>query len=227
MKKFLKYLTIVLIFISCTASIEYYSTTWAGTSSNQGVTYYAAADAIANSVFTAGGTTITGSNRLLTKATAATYLNIDATASPYASKTSSQVVVKSDLVAAATGTPYWFAWEIYTGGVASGTNAIHLFYKINSGAWVEWCGSPVTKTSYAGYDAYSGCGSISVNVGDVIYLAAQDGTSNLSYTAVTGSYNGTNPHGNYTGTWTSYCGKTTPLSFTIPSGSEYQLKKRG
>ncbi len=84
-------------FCSKDYSTPYYATTWAGTASNQAVTFYAAANAIATDIFPAGGTAITGSNKLMTKAEAATYLNINTSYSPYAAKSSGQLVVKSDL----------------------------------------------------------------------------------------------------------------------------------
>lgn len=96
-----KIILIALLFVSCAFS-NHYSTTWAGTASNQVVTFYAAADAISTGVFYATSTVITGSTKGMTKSEASTYLNIDATYSPFAAKSAGQLIKKSDLIPGTT-----------------------------------------------------------------------------------------------------------------------------
>ena len=71
---------------------------WAGISSNQGVSCNNLQDAVTTGVFTAK-TSIPSSTKQITKAEANTYVNIDTSYAPYAAKASNQLVVKSDLVA--------------------------------------------------------------------------------------------------------------------------------
>lgn len=96
--RFTRVILLTLLSAALCSMAAKYSTTWAGTSSNQDVTFYAAADAISTGALPATGSAITGSYKLMTKAEAATYLGIDISYAPYAAKSSGQLVVKSDLI---------------------------------------------------------------------------------------------------------------------------------
>jgi hypothetical protein len=77
---------------------------WAGISSNQTVSFNNLQDAVSNGIFSQK-TTIPSSNEQITKTDADTYVNIDTSYSPYSSKSSNQLVVKSNLTPAVTSTP--------------------------------------------------------------------------------------------------------------------------
>jgi hypothetical protein len=70
---------------------------WAGIANNQTVSFNNLQDAVTTGVFTAL-TSIPSSSEQITKSDASTYVDIDTSYPPYAAKTSSQLVVKSDLV---------------------------------------------------------------------------------------------------------------------------------
>lgn len=72
---------------------------WAGIASNQCVSLNNLQDAVDTSVFTLKSTIPAGLKQI-TKAEANDYVNIDVSYAPYAAKSSNQLVVKSDLVAA-------------------------------------------------------------------------------------------------------------------------------
>lgn len=69
---------------------------WSSLVSNQTVTFTNLQDAVTSGVFTLKST-ITSTNECITKTDANTFVNIDTAYSPYANKTSGQLVVKSDL----------------------------------------------------------------------------------------------------------------------------------
>jgi hypothetical protein len=69
---------------------------WAGLASNQTVSFNNLQNAVSTGVFVAK-TSIPASNEQITKADADTYVYIDTSYSPYAAKSSNQLVVKSDL----------------------------------------------------------------------------------------------------------------------------------
>jgi hypothetical protein len=72
---------------------------WAGIAGNQCVSFNNLQDAVTTGVFFAK-TTIPVSGEQITKTDANTYAFIDTTYGPYASKSSNQLVVKNDLLAA-------------------------------------------------------------------------------------------------------------------------------
>lgn len=71
---------------------------WTGISSNQTVSFNNLQDAVTNGIFSQK-TTIPSSNEQITKTDADTYVYIDTSYSPYSSKSSNQLVVKSNLIA--------------------------------------------------------------------------------------------------------------------------------
>lgn len=77
---------------------------WAGISSNQTVSFNNLQDAVTNGIFSQK-TSIPASNEQITKTDADTYVNIDTSYGPYSSKSSNQLVVKSNLTPAVTPTP--------------------------------------------------------------------------------------------------------------------------
>jgi hypothetical protein len=70
---------------------------WAGLAFNQTVSFNNLQNAVSTGVFTAK-TSIPASNEQITKADANTYVNINTSFGPYASKSSNQLVVKSNLI---------------------------------------------------------------------------------------------------------------------------------
>jgi hypothetical protein len=76
---------------------------WAGISSNQCVSFNNLQDAVNTGVFTLKNS-IPASSEQITKADADYYVNINTSYGPYAAKASNQLVVKSNLQAAATTT---------------------------------------------------------------------------------------------------------------------------
>jgi len=77
---------------------------WAGIAANQCVSLNNLQDAVDTSVFTLKNTIPAGLKQI-TKAEANDYVDIDVSYAPYAAKSSNQLVVKSDLVAATPVTP--------------------------------------------------------------------------------------------------------------------------
>jgi hypothetical protein len=71
---------------------------WSSLASNQTVSFTNLKDAVDNGVFSII-TSVPTSLEQITKSDASTYINIDTAASPYSTKSSGQLVVKSDLVA--------------------------------------------------------------------------------------------------------------------------------
>jgi hypothetical protein len=82
---------------------------WAGIASNQGVSLNNLQDAVDTSVFTLKNTIPAGTKQI-TKSEAAYYVNINTGYAPYAAKTSNQLVVKSNLIAA---TPLPYSYTVY------------------------------------------------------------------------------------------------------------------
>ena len=77
---------------------------WAGLATNQTVSFNNLQNAVTTGYFYAL-TTIPTSLEQITKSDASTYVSIDTAYAPYAAKSSNQLVVKSDLVAATPVTP--------------------------------------------------------------------------------------------------------------------------
>ena len=90
---------------------------WAGIASNQTVSCNNLQDAVNNGVFTLKNA-IPATNEQITKADANNYVNINTSYAPYAAKASNQLVVKSDLQAAAVGYPFtiWYDQPCYWDG---------------------------------------------------------------------------------------------------------------
>lgn len=90
---------------------------WAGIASNQTVSFNNLQDAVNNGVFTLKNA-IPASNEQITKADANYYVNINTSYGPYAAKASNQLVVKSNLQAAAVGYPFtiWYDQPCYWDG---------------------------------------------------------------------------------------------------------------
>lgn len=84
---------------------------WAALASNQAVSYNNLQDAVNNGVFIAK-TTIPVSDQEVTKANADTYVYLNTSYSPYASKASNQLITKSNLLAKS---------KLYTTGNSAGT----------------------------------------------------------------------------------------------------------
>ena len=82
---------------------------WAGIAANQGVSLNNLQDAVDTSVFTIKNT-IPAGGKQITKTEAAYYVNINQGYAPYAAKTSNQLVVKSNLIAA---TPLSYSYTLY------------------------------------------------------------------------------------------------------------------
>jgi hypothetical protein len=70
--------------------------TWAGLASNQAVTFTDANDAVTTGIFTLKAS-ITSSTTCMTKSDASAKLELNETYTPFANKTSGQLVIKSDL----------------------------------------------------------------------------------------------------------------------------------
>jgi len=90
---------------------------WASIANNQTVSFENLQNAVDNGVFTQK-TGIPDSNEQITKADADTYVNINTSYSPYAAKSSNQLVVKSDLEAVITSyahTIYYYDTCYYDG----------------------------------------------------------------------------------------------------------------
>ena len=91
---------------------------WAGIASNQTVSFNNLQNAVSTGVFTQKNA-IPASNEQITKADADYYVNINTSYGPYAAKASNQLVVKSDLQAAAvTSYPFtiWYDQPCYWDG---------------------------------------------------------------------------------------------------------------
>ena len=82
---------------------------WAGIAANQGVSLNNLQNAVDTSVFTLKNTIPAGTKQI-TKTEAAYYVNINTGYAPYAAKTSNQLVVKSNLIAA---TPLPYSYTVY------------------------------------------------------------------------------------------------------------------
>jgi hypothetical protein len=87
---------------------------WAGLSSNQCVSCNNLQDAVNTGVFTLKNT-IPSSTKLITKNEAADYVNLNTAYAPFASKTSNQLVVKSNLQAC-INLPYSYTIYYYSSG---------------------------------------------------------------------------------------------------------------
>lgn len=126
------------IVICCLSfTTKYYASTWAGTASNETVSRNALADAVANVIFYQKAA-FTGSVRQVTKAEAAAWVYLDESASPFASKASNQLVVKSNLVAQ---TPIYITIaSSYDGGTGL-TISITVSAALPAGTTIyfEWC----------------------------------------------------------------------------------------
>jgi hypothetical protein len=103
MKKLAIYVFAILI-TSISIAAYNYSSTWAGTDGNQGVTLYALGDAVTNGVFTQKNTIPSGF-KLITKLEADYYVNLNTSHSSFASKSNNQIVVKNDLAPAGAVDP--------------------------------------------------------------------------------------------------------------------------
>ena len=150
---------------------------WAGIASNQCVSFNNLQDAVNTSVFTLKNT-IPVSLKQITKLEAGFYVNIDQGFAPYAGKTSNQLVVKSNLIAA-TPLPYSFtlyydyidANSTYIGYTTSGaacaatTPSITVYSSsstivVGAVLYVDPCGyDPFYGNSYSGGYPYFKIGS--------------------------------------------------------------------
>jgi len=91
---------------------------WAGIASNQCISFNNLQDAVTTGVFVLKNT-IHSSTEQITKADADYYVYIDTAYGPYASKASNQLVVKSNLQAAAS----YYTYRLYGFGYSNSTDA--------------------------------------------------------------------------------------------------------
>jgi hypothetical protein len=174
---------------------------WASLANNQTVSFNNLQNAVNTGVFTLK-TSIPASNEQITKADANTYVYINTGYSPYSAKASNQLVVKSDLQAAATYTvtPY-ASW-----GNSTSNYDYSFYYFIDSG-----------PENYIGLVTGDSCvqfSNILVPQGSTIYFSLRSSTSagdNVYYEASNSSTCPSN-----TATYCSFC--DTPYSLT-PSGN--------
>lgn len=136
---------------------------WAGLTSDQGITRNNLQDAVNNSVFVLKNS-IPADTKLITKLEAAYYVYLDTSYAPFAAKANNQLVVKSNLVAA-TPAPYSFTLYVADLGLGEG-------YSTTGGA----CSASVYT-----YTVYSFSSSIVVGTnlysdpyGTQIYLSSYD-----------------------------------------------------
>lgn len=133
---------------------------WASIVNSECVTALELQNAVDTAVFTAKGTTlhdyllVVAGDNLITKADADNYVNIDTSFGSYASLTSNEEVIKSNLQApVATYTINWNFTKV--AGTTSGSMKI---YKNSTG------GTPVVSTSI------TDSGSLTVNITDTLYV---------------------------------------------------------
>jgi hypothetical protein len=124
---------------------------WAGLANNQTISFNNLQNAVSSGIFVAK-TTIPSSNEQITKADANTYVYLNTSYSPYAAKSSNQLVVKSNLQAS--------------------LNAIGLSAEANESA--EACGVPFAVEQVVTFSGTLGVGtqinSISVSGGSGYFL---------------------------------------------------------
>lgn len=105
---------------------------WAGIASNQTVTFNNLQDAVTTGVFTQK-TSIPATNECITKTDANTYVNINTSNSGYSSKSSNQLVVKSDLTAPPSGVVFSISSGLYPLSGMSSTSATGTLTNYTSG----------------------------------------------------------------------------------------------
>jgi len=122
-----------------------YATTWAGTASNQAVTFSALNDAVSTGVFSQISSVPTGL-QLVTKSAALSYVYMNKRTSSFAAKANNQVLVKSDLVASPCRK---LIVTVTSADIsASATGQVTVYFYDCTGAAQTW----VTASAVTSYD---------------------------------------------------------------------------
>lgn len=152
---------------------------WAGLANNQTVSFNNLQDAVNNSVFVAK-ITIPSSNEQITKADADTYVYINTSAPAYSAKSSSQLVVKSNL----TSSMYTISWSTSDlGSGASQTLEISVNGSLVVSATTNSSGVIyVSAGSYINASMTAGTGATTAEA----YLSIVDNGTNIYNNTATG-----------------------------------------
>jgi hypothetical protein len=184
---------------------------WNSLANNQAVSFNNLQDAVNNGIFSIV-TSIPSSNKEITKSEAAAYVNIDTLYSPYATKASNQLIVKSDLSAT---TVLWSS-DYYSAG-----GNYRLIYSTNYGG--SWVNSGSTG------NAASLFACIAVSQNGQYLLAGRYATNDLmSQYQGPGSGLKSNNSGSTWSTLTAYVPTTDPIqACAINASGEYQFFAKG
>ena len=114
-----------IILFACAAKQAHNYYSWAALASNQAVNFGDANNAVSTGVFSQKSS-FGSSTQCMTKANASTYLNVDESYGPFASKATNQLIVKSDLIA--YGYVAILVYTTYNGGTCGGSGSTMTLY---------------------------------------------------------------------------------------------------